>query len=130
MKRMIKLTPEQRDTLMARYDVSHVAIWEACNYITRGERPDSIRRDALALGGRYIEEGFIPQCSFHRTPDGGFIQKFGANVVIIFDAESNLMRLIKDGTVLTQYNNVSIAGWTALCEQAQLLAQKAMTYLS
>ena len=58
---MIKLTPEQRDTLMARYDVSHVAIWEACNYITRGERPDSIRRDALALGGRYIEEEFIPQ---------------------------------------------------------------------
>lgn len=130
MKRSIKLTPEQRDTLMSRYGVSHVAIWEACNYLTRGERPDSIRRDAIAIGGRYVEEDFIPQCSFHKTPDGGFIQKFGGNVLIIFDAESNLMRLIKDGSVMCQYNKVSIVGWAALCEQAQLLAQKAMTYIS
>lgn len=123
MKKKIQIKPAVRDELMAKYGVSHVTIWEACSFISRGKRPDAIRRDALAMGGRYIEENFIPTCSIQHTEDG-IIQTFAAGVVLRITRGDAV--ITKDDKVIVRYDQIDCAGWGAICAQAQRLAETGM----
>lgn len=123
MKKSIKYSTEVRDELMEKYGVSRTTIWEACSFISRGERPDNIRKDALAMGARYVEENFVPTCSFQNTEDG-IIQTFAAGVVLkITQGDAVIMRR---GKVVARYDQIDCAGWGSICEQAQHLAETGM----
>ena len=123
MKRFIKVEREVREALMKKYGVSRRAIWEACSYITRGKRPDNIRKDALAMGGTYLEEDFVPQCSFHRTPDG-WVQKFAAGVLVTVVGSDVVIS--KGRNKVAEFEGVTMTGFSNILAQAQQLVEKGL----
>lgn len=120
MKRYISISVEIRDALMAKYKVSRQAVWAACNFTRRGQRPDAIRKDALAMGGRYIEENFIPQCTFNRT-DEGWEQRFAAGVVVT--VVGNDVVITRGKKTVAEFEEVNMNGFGNICAQAQMLAE-------
>ena len=121
MKRFIKINKEVREALMEKYGVTRRAIWEACSFITRGKRPDNIRKDALAMGGLYQEEDFVPQCSFHRTSDG-WVQKFAAGVLVTVVGSDVVIS--KGRNKVAEFEGVTMDGYSNILAQAQQLAEK------
>lgn len=121
MKRFIKINKEVREALMEKYGVTRRAIWEACSFITRGKRPDNIRKDALAMGGLYQEEDFVPQCSFHRTSDG-WVQKFTAGVLVTVVGSDVVIS--KGRNKVAEFEGVTMDGYSSILAQAQQLAEK------
>ena len=123
MKKSIRYSVSVRDALMEKYGVSRTTIWEACNFISRGARPDNIRKDALAMGARYIEENFIPNCTCQHT-ENGIIQTFAAGVVLtITRGEAVITKWDKE---VARFEQIDVNGWGAICEQAQKLAETGM----
>lgn len=123
MKKVIRVTVAVRNQISEKYGVSQQAVWNALNFVSRGERPDNMRKDALAMGGRYIEEDFIPNCSCQHT-ENGIIQTFAAGVVLtITQGDAVITRYDK---VVARYDQIDCAGWGAICAQAQHLAEAGM----
>ncbi len=123
MKKEIKVSPAIRDQIAEKYGISIQAIWNALNFVSRGARPDNIRKDALAMGGRYIEENFIPTCTCQHT-ENGIIQTFAAGVVLTITQGDAV--ITKNDEVVARYDQIDVAGWGAICAQAQRLAETGM----
>ncbi|MBR6732142.1 MAG: hypothetical protein IKL91_05455 [Bacteroidales bacterium] len=123
MKKEIRVTPEVRDAIMAKYGVSRTTVWEALVFITRNKRGQNIRRDALAMGGRYIEEDFIPQCTFKRTSDG-WIQQFAADVLVTVVGSDVV--ITKGRKTVAEFEDVTMSGYSNILAQAQKLAETGM----
>lgn len=123
MKRTIKVNTATRDRIARKHGVTQQSVWNALNFVSRGKRPDEMRKDALAFGGRYIEDDFIPNCTFKRTEDG-FIQTFAAGVLLTVVGSDAV--ITKNGKVVAEFDDVMAAGWGAICEQAQKLAETGM----
>lgn len=123
MRRFIRISSETRDQIMKKYDVTRQTVWEALSYISRGKRPDAIRKDALEMGGRYYEEDFIPQCSFRRTEDG-WIQKFASGVLVTVVGSDVVIS--KGRKMVAEFENVTMDGYSNILVQAQQLAEKGM----
>lgn len=117
------MTPEVRDAIMAKYGVSRTTVWEALVFITRNKRGQNIRRDALAMGGRYIEEDFIPQCTFKRTSDG-WIQQFAADVLVTVVGSDVV--ITKGRKTVAEFEDVTMSGYSNILAQAQKLAETGM----
>lgn len=120
MKKSIRVSPAVRDQIAEKYGVSIQAVWNALSFISRGTRPDNIRRDALAMGGRYIEENFIPTCTCTHT-ENGIIQQFASGVVLTITRGDAV--ITKNDRVIVRYEQIDSAEWGAICEQAQRLAE-------
>lgn len=123
MKKEIRVTPEVRDAIMAKYGVSRTTVWEALVFITRNKRGQNIRKDALAMGGRYIEEDFIPQCTFKRTSDG-WIQQFAADVLVTVVGSDVV--ITKGRKTVAEFEGVTMSGYSNILAQAQKLAETGM----
>lgn len=123
MKKVIRVSPTVRDQIAEEFGVSIQAVWNALNFVSRGTRPDSMRKTALALGGRYIEENFIPNCSCRNT-ENGIIQTFAAGVVLTITQGDAV--ITKNDKVVARYDQIDCAGWGAICAQAQHLAETGM----
>lgn len=123
MKKEIKVSPAVRDQIAEKYGISIQAIWNALNFVSRGVRPDNIRKDALAMGGRYIEENFIPTCTCQHT-ENGIIQTFAAGVVLTITQGDAV--ITKNDEEVARYDQIDVAGWGAICAQAQRLAETGM----
>lgn len=123
MRKYIRVTPETRDKIMAKYGVSHQTVWESLNFVRKCERASNIRRDALEMGGRYYEEDFCPECSFRRTSNG-WIQQFAAQVVVTVIGSN--VAISKGDTQIAEYNDVTLRGLSNILAQAQLYAEKGM----
>lgn len=123
MRRFIRVSSETRDQIMKKYDVTRQTVWEALSYISRGKRPDAIRKDALEMGGRYYEEDFMPQCSFRRTEDG-WIQKFASGVLVTVVGCDVVIS--KGRKMVAEFENVTMDGYSNILVQAQQLAEKGM----
>lgn len=123
MRKYIELPKDVRAALISKYGVTRKAIWEACNFISNGKRPSNIRKDALAMGGLYREENFVPTCTIEHTADG-FIQRFAAGVVLTFINSTAV--ITKNGVEKARYESVTLDGWGSVCKQAQTLAETGM----
>ena len=123
MKKEIKVSPAVRDQIAEKYGISIQAIWNALNFVSRGARPDNIRKDALAMGGRYIEENFMPNCTCQHT-ENGIIQTFAAGVVLTITQGDAV--ITKNAKEVARYDQIDVAGWGAICAQAQRLAETGM----
>lgn len=55
-KKMIKITPEIRVELMKEFPVSEKTVYNALTYATGGYTAEQIRRRALELGGKLMQE--------------------------------------------------------------------------
>lgn len=121
MRRYIKVDNEVRDQLMKNYNVTRQTIWEALSFITRNDRGNSIRKDALAMGGEYREENFVPNCrtEFH---EGGMRQTFAAGVEVV--TEGNQMSLIILGEEVEHYDCVDLESWGNVLARAQGISDR------
>ena len=120
MRRFIRVSTETRDQIMKKYGVTRQTVWEALSYISKGKRPDSIRKDALEMGGRYYEEDFMPQCSFRRTEDG-WIQKFASGVLVTVVGSDVVIS--KGRKMVAEFENVTMDGYSNILVFAQNLAE-------
>ena len=123
MRKYIRVSPETRDKIMAKYGVSRMAVWEALSFISRGKRPDAMRKDALEMGGRYFEEDFMPQCSFSRTSDG-WVQKFVGGVLVTVVGSDVVISKGRDK--VASFEGVTMDGYSNILAQAQQMAEKGM----
>lgn len=123
MRKYIRVNPATRDQIMAKYGVTRQTVWEALSYVTRSERADKIRRDALSMGGSYHEEDFMPDCTFQRTTNG-WIQRFAAGVVVTVEGSSAVITVGKDR--IAEYSEVTMRGMSNILAQAQLYAEHGM----
>ena len=88
MRRYIQVTKEIRARLSGKYGVTKKTVWEALSFITKNERSQGIRRDALEWGGLLIEEGFVPNCRTEHLGDGKIRQNFPGNVVVMLEGDT------------------------------------------
>lgn len=123
MRRYISVSTETRKALMKKYKVSNRTIWEACSFITRNKRGDSIRRDAITLGWRYIEEDFLPNCRTEFLADG-MHQRFAAGVEVVL--QENRMSILVPGRTTEYYYDVDTMSWGNILEKAQRIAEERM----
>ncbi len=64
MKQTIKINPEIRVELMKEIPVSEKTVYNALNFLTNGYAAEQIRRRALELGGKLMQEvSTEPTCS-------------------------------------------------------------------
>ena len=124
MKRYISVKPEVIDQLSSKYDISRRAVWSALAFLTKNERGSNIRKDALDMGGRYIEENFIPNCRTEFLGSGGIRQTFPARVEVFLEGGTAVIR--KNDKDLEQYDNVTLDGWGNILERAQHLSETGM----
>lgn len=121
MKKYITISPEIRKHLVEKYKISDVSIWKALCFITKNKRSQEIRQDALAMGGRYLEEDFVPNCrTEHR--DGTIIQTFAGGVQVSIDAGST--KIIVDESIVESFKDVTIESWGNVLAKAQEISQK------
>lgn len=121
MKKYITISPEIRKHLVEKYKISDVSIWKALCFITKNKRSQEIRQDALAMGGRYLEEDFVPNCrTEHR--DGTIIQTFAGGVQVSIDAGST--KIIVDESIVESFKDVTIESWGNVLSRAQEISQK------
>ncbi|MGP1610267.1 MAG: hypothetical protein ACTTGW_01375 [Candidatus Cryptobacteroides sp.] len=120
MKKYITISPEIRKHLVEKYKISDVSIWKALCFITKNKRSQEIRQDALAMGGRYLEEDFVPNCrTEHR--DGTIIQTFAGGVQVSIDAGST--KIIVDESIVESFKDVTIESWGNVLAKAQEISQ-------
>lgn len=124
MRRYISISEAARKSLIQKYKVNRRTIWEACSFITRNKRGDSIRRDAIALGGRYIEEDFLPNCRTEFFGSGGIRQTFPAKVEVLLENDTAI--ILKNSRELERYGQVTLDGWGNILERAQRLSETGM----
>ena len=123
MRRYISISEAARKSLVQKYKVSRRTIWEACSFITRNKRGDSIRRDAIAMGGRYIEEDFLPNCQTEFLADG-IHQRFAAGVEVVL--QGNRMSILVPDRATEDYYDVDAMSWGNILEKAQRIAKERM----
>lgn len=121
MKKYITISPEIRKHLVEKYKISDVSIWKALCFITKNKRSQEIRQEALTMGGRYLEEDFVPNCrTEHR--DGTIIQTFAGGVQVSIDAGST--KIIVDESIVESFKDVTIESWGNVLSRAQEISQK------
>lgn len=121
MRRYIQVTKEIRARLSGKYGVTKKTVWEALSFITKNERSQGIRRDALEWGGLLIEEGFVPNCRTEHLGDGKIRQSFPGNVVVMLEGDT--ARIILDGREMERYEHVYLGSWGNILDRAQRLSE-------
>lgn len=124
MRKYISINAETRKHLMKKYQVTSQTIWEACSFITRNKRGNDIRKDALDMGGRYIEENFVPNCRTEFLGSGGIRQIFPARVEVVLEGGTAV--ITKNDKEQERYENVTLDCWGNILERAQHLSETGM----
>lgn len=121
MRKYIRISKETRDYLVKKYGVSKISIWKALCFITKNERSENIRQDAIAQGGIIVEEGFVPNCrTEHRN--GTIIQTFAGGVQVVTDSKST--RIIVGDSTVESFKEVTVKSWGNVLARAQEISQK------
>ena len=131
MRRYITIDAETRRQLIRKYNVGRRTIWEALSFITRNKRGDSIRRDALAMGGEYREENFVPDCQTEFLEDG-MHQRFATGVEVV--TSGNRVSLVvpagQGHFTVKHFYGVELDAWGNVLAEAQEIARKRMLSIS
>ncbi len=123
MRRYISTDAKTKQALMKKYGVTKQTIWEACSFITKNKRGDSIRRDAISMGGIYEEDDFTPDCQTDFLEDG-MHQRFATGVEVTL--VGNCMSLLVPGEEPERYYDVPLTSWGNVVERAQRIAEERM----
>lgn len=121
MRRYIQVTKETRSRLVKKYGVTKKTVWEALSFITKNERSQGIRRDALEWGGLLIEEGFVPNCRTEHLGDGKIRQSFSNSIVVMI--EGNKATIYRDGMEIESYEGITLNTWGNILDRAQRLSE-------
>lgn len=118
MRSYIKVSNELRKELQKRFGKTRRSVYNALAYITTGETPNEIREYALAHGGVYEEEDFVPNCETRHEGDR-MIQTFPCGVVVTVDKNSGHCEVTHNGTEVESYDSITLRGWGGVLANAQ-----------
>lgn len=121
MRRYIQVTKEARARLVKKYGVTKKTVWEALSFITKNERSQGIRRDALKWGGLLIEEGFVPNCRTEHLGKGRINQAFSNGVAVLLEGDT--ARIFVHGNEMESYSGVTLNTWGNILDRAQRLSE-------
>lgn len=122
MKRHIQLTAHARKKLAEELGVSDSYIYDAIYYRRNGEVAKMIRNRAIALGGRYMEPEFVPDCRTEYL-DGQIRQTFATDVVLTIDRETGKAVITIEDEVIRRVDSpVRMSQWNLLTQEAQRIA--------
>lgn len=129
MRTFIKVSDPLRGKLIREFGVSRTTVWKALNYLTRGERPDEIRRYALENGGSIEEMGFLPNCRTENT-DEEIIQTFAGGIQVRISIKNSEARLLENGREIEHYESMTLQAWGNLLYHAQCMSERRVKELS
>lgn len=123
--RHIKVTPEERKKLEDRFHAKKNYILQVLAFTKNGPTAERIRREALQMGGRYVDPDFAPNCRTQYL-GGMIVQTFAEQVVLRINKETGDIVLEQRGVIVEKRENESMAMWNAMAQKAQSLAENAM----
>lgn len=123
--KQIKITPAEREVLQQRFDVGRNYVQQVLSFAKNGPTAEKIRREALQMGGRYVDPDFVPNCRTQYI-SGMIVQTFGENVRLEICRENGNITLSKDGKVLDKMEHATMAIWNAMALKASSIAEAAM----
>lgn len=129
MRTFIKVSDPLRGKLIREFKVSRTTVWAALNYLTRGDRPDEIRRYALENGGSIEEKDFLPNCRTENT-DEEIIQTFAGGIQVRISIKNSEARLLEDGREIEHYESMTLQAWGNLLYHAQCMSERRVKELS
>jgi len=120
MRQFIKVSAELNQELQRVFNKSRMSIWKALAFVTRHEEATEIRNYALAHGGQYQEEDFIPNCrTYHQN--GVMYQDFPGKVRVVIDTKDPQSPAIiyVNGKKEHEFTGVTINSWGNVLALAQ-----------
>lgn len=123
MRSYIKVSNELRKELQVKFKKTRKSVYNALAYITTGESANSIREYALAHGGKYEEEDFIPNCNTRHEGDL-MIQTFPCGVEVIVSKKDSHCVVTQNGATIDSYDVLTLRGWGSVLAEAQALSNK------
>ena len=121
MRTYIEISPEIRSTLKGKYGRTSKSIWEALTFVTNSNVAKDIRTEAMRLGGRLVEENFLPNCRTEHS-NGSIIQTFAGGVKVV--TGNGTTQILVEDTVIAKYKDVTIESWGNVLAMAQEISQK------
>lgn len=123
MRSYIKVSNELRKELQVKFKKTRKSVYNALAYITTGESANSIREYALAHGGKYEEEDFIPNCITRHEGDL-MIQAFHCGVVVTTSKKDSRCVMTHNGLIIESYDGLTLCGWGNVLARAQALSNE------
>lgn len=122
MQRHIRLSSEARRELAERLGVSDSFIYDAIYYRKNGPSVQRIRQEAMALGGRYVDPEFVPDCKTEYL-EGQIRQTFATGVVLTIDRKTGKAVITVGDEVIRRVDSpIQMSQWNLLAQEAQHIA--------
>lgn len=123
--KQIRVTPNERRTLQERFGVKENYILEVLRYRKDGPTAREIRKEALRMGGRYVDPEFAPNCRT-QYQGGTIVQTFSDDVVLRIELKSGDVTISHRGNVIDRVQNATMTVWNSMALAAQEIAETAM----
>ena len=123
--KQIRVTREEHEKLQKLFKVKYNYVQQVLSFLKHGPTAERIRREALRMGGRYVDPDFAPNCTTQYV-GGMIVQTFGDQVVLRIDKQTGDITLEHHGKVVEKREKESMAIWNAMAMKAQTIAESAM----
>lgn len=123
--RQIRITLDERKRIQERFHVGANYVLQVLAFTKHGPTAERIRREALQMGGRYVDPDFAPNCRTEYL-GGMIVQTFADQVVLKINMKNGDIVLEHHGEVIEKRENESMVIWNAMAQKAQGLAENAM----
>lgn len=123
--KQIRVTREEHEKLQQLFKVKYNYVQQVLSFLKHGPTAERIRREALRMGGRYVDPDFAPNCTTQYV-GGMIVQTFGDQVVLRIDKQTGDITLEHHGKVVEKREKESMAIWNAMAMKAQTIAENAM----
>ncbi len=123
--KQIRVTPTERRKLQERFGVKESYILEVLRYRKDGPTAREIRKEALRMGGRYVDPEFAPNCRTQYL-GGTIVQTFSDDVVLRIELQNGDVSISHRGNVLEMIRNATMCMWNSMAMKAQEIAETAM----
>ncbi|MBQ1348611.1 MAG: hypothetical protein IIY58_04580 [Aeriscardovia sp.] len=123
--RQIKVTLDERKRLQERFHAKANYILQVLAFTKHGPTAERIRREAIRMGGRYVDPDFAPNCRTEYL-GGMIVQTFADQVVLKINRETGDIILEHHGEVVEKLEKETMVMWNSMAMKAQCLAENAM----
>ena len=120
------MTPDERKRLQERFHARENYILQVLAFTKHGPTAERIRREALRMGGRYVDPDFAPNCQTSYM-NGFIIQTFGDDVVLRIDRQTGDLTITHHGEVVEKQSKATMAVWQSMAYKAQTYALTVMS---
>lgn len=123
MRRFIPINQVQRKALCEKFNVDRSHVWRALNFVGDSEVNSNIRKEAIKMGARLMEEDFVPNC--HTQHNSEFIiQTFPCGVVVKTSKNDGRASLLIENEVAETFEGVTLSSWGNILDRAERISKK------